>query len=99
MFLDINWKKFNPLDVIRGCAEAYLRDFNTKPEEVKQVVTYRMKLCEGCALNKNGWCDTQNTIPHVETGIPTKGCGCNLKCKTALLKSSCPAAVWKAVEL
>lgn len=99
MFLDINWKNFSLLDVLKGCSQAYLVDLDSKPRVVQDVVKYRLSVCESCPLNENGWCNTKKEIQNIETGQMVKGCGCNLKCKTALLSQSCPASKWKAVKL
>lgn len=99
MFRGIDFKNFKVLDVIQGCAEAYLEDIDSKPEAVKNVIKYRLTLCNGCELNEDGWCNTDKTIVDLKTGKPVKGCGCNLKCKTALLRSHCPAHKWDSVKL
>lgn len=99
MFLGIDFKNFNLLDVIKGCSEAYLVDFESKPNAVKNVIKYRMTICNGCPLNENGWCNTEKTIKDLKSGKDVKGCGCNLKCKTALLSSNCPAHKWDKVSI
>lgn len=99
--LHLDWKNFNLFEVIGGCADYYLIDFQDerKKEQVERVSKYRLKICDTCHMNENQWCNNTGTklIQHVQTKQMVKGCGCNLNCKTALLSSSCPAAKWKPV--
>ena len=97
----LNWSTFSLADFIKGCSSSYLADFynNSKHEKVKKVAVYRLKICDTCHMNDKGYCQNNGTkkIKNVDTGEEVIGCGCNLKCKTALLSSNCPAALWKAV--
>lgn len=101
---NLKWKDINFADVIEGCSNAYLLDYLNVSEEkklkVRKVSIYRLKICADCHMNNNGSCDNSGsrTIKDEDTGAMVIGCGCNLKCKTALLGVSCPANRWKAVE-
>ena len=68
MFLNIDWKNFNPFDVIKGCAKAYLVDIEDKPIVVQQVIKYRLSVCNTCPLNEDNWCNPNKTTRDVITG-------------------------------
>ena len=94
----IDWKTFNILDVITGCGEGYLADYLDRGEKYKEVVKYRLKICAGCPIYNDGSCDPNQTLRHVSTGLLVPGCGCNIRCKTALKSSSCPAGKWMNID-
>jgi len=96
--LGINWREFNPFDVIKGCGEAYLADYFERGEDYKNVIKYRLKLCYSCELLTGTTCDPTKTIKHVTTGEDVKGCSCNVHCKGALKNYNCPAGKWLAVK-
>lgn len=98
---NLNWRQVNILDVMQGCMNHFLIDLQSeeKKELVTKVSVYRMKLCAGCHMNSNNWCNNSGDVQimHTETGQMVNGCGCQLHCKTALLSEQCPAAIWKSV--
>lgn len=96
--LNINWREFSIRDVLQGCAESFLSDYLDRGEAYKEVVKYRLKMCRDCPIYNNGSCDASQTIKNVRTGKDVQGCGCNIKCKTALKSMSCPAEKWLAIN-
>lgn len=96
----LNWSSFNPFDVLKGCANAFLVDFQNESTKkiVEEIVKYRLPICNNCHMNDNNFCQNNGTktINHVITGKAVKGCGCNLTCGTALLSKNCPAGKWNA---
>lgn len=98
---NLKLSQLNMVDVITGCTQAFLVDWDSPliQERVKLVAAGRLKICANCHMNVGGSCDNsgKRLIQNVETGAMTKGCGCMVKCKTVLLKESCPALKWKAV--
>ena len=99
--IHLDWNNFKFKDFIEGCSMVYLQDFydSSKREKVEKVAKYRIRICDTCHMNDNGFCQNNGTktIKNVETGAEVLGCGCSLKCKTALLSANCPAFLWKAV--
>jgi hypothetical protein len=98
-FKNIKWKDFKFFDVVKGCASSWLIDIKGAPEFVAKTSKYRLSICEDCHMNVNWWCDNsgERFIEDEETKEMVIGCGCNLKCKTALLSQECPARKWRAV--
>lgn len=97
---NLKWSEINILDILNGCANHFLVDFYNPNlrEKIKKVAIYRLKFCAVCEINNNGTCDITKTIKNVETEEMVNGCGCNIKCKTALLEMFCPASKWKAIK-
>lgn len=95
---NINWKEVRVLDIIKGCGEGYLSDFLNREQDHKTVIKYRIEMCKKCSLNNEGYCDSSKKGTHVKTGLEKSGCGCNLRCKTALKSSTCPLGKWLAVK-
>jgi hypothetical protein len=91
----LNWRKVN----VFGCVESYLTDYRNDESRIKKVSTYRLKICANCHMNNNGTCDNSGNrkIVNIDTAQEVVGCGCNIKCKSCLLSSNCPAGLWKSI--
>lgn len=94
----INWRKVNVVDVLEGCSEAFLGDWLGRGQEMDEVIKYRLKQCADCPVYNNGGCDPNRQRKHVSTGKIVYGCGCNIRCKSALKSQECPAGLWYAVS-
>lgn len=91
---DLNWRDFSVLDVVEGCASyaSIALDVESKTTNT-ELYRSRMDICHVCQINVGGVCSMQRKIQHVN-GQWVTGCGCNLKCKCALGRASCPAGKW-----
>ena len=81
-------------EIIEGWANNMKDKFHMLNPEVKSLAVLRMNLCNICNMRVNNWCSPLRTGTHIETGLPTKGCGCNLSAKTMSKKSKCPLGKW-----
>lgn len=100
---NINWREFNILDVVHGCASNWLTDVHAlskigKLDTITKVAKYRLSICVDCEIFNDGICDIDRIGTNVETGEEVNGCGCVLKCKTALLDQVCPLYKWRAYK-
>ena len=102
---NLDWKSFNIMDVVNGCSDAYLGDWNVfntpeRREFLKRVSIGRLKHCSKCHMNVDGWCDNTGKvkIKNVDTKEMVKGCGCNIRCKSVTLSNQCPAGLWKSIQ-
>lgn len=96
--LNIKWRTVNPLDIIKGCAEVYIHNYENLTLDQIAIVKYRIKQCSVCPIYIDGTCDSSKQIAHVSTGQLVNGCGCNILCKTALMNKECPKGAWLSAE-
>lgn len=96
-FKALNWKEIKPLDILKGCSEAYFSDIYNRGEVYDTVVKYRLKICSNCPLFTGSICDPTKKELDVN-GKEVSGCGCNITCKTALKDSECPRKLWRGVK-
>lgn len=96
-FLDLNWRGAKIEEVVEGCAGyvSIMAGVQTNPE-ILEIHQKRLEICHGCNVNVDGACSNLRHTIHAETGLPVLGCGCLIKCKSARMKSECPAQKWKA---
>lgn len=58
-------------------------------------VTPRFRQCSSCSLFTGVICNPEKEVPHIETGVMTKGCGCIIQAKIRSKNSQCPLGKWK----
>lgn len=95
-FSDLNWRGAKLEEVIEGCASyaSIMAGLQQNPEVVG-VHQKRLEICHACPINVDGVCSQQRHVQHAQTGDWVLGCGCLVKCKSARMKSECPAQKWR----
>lgn len=98
-----DWENLNLFDVLNGCSEAVLNIIkgSENPSATQEIANYRMGICRQCPLGEvdgiTCFRSDDYTVPHMQTGESTMGCGCFLACKTPLKNTSCPVGKWNVV--
>jgi predicted PP-loop superfamily ATPase len=96
-------KHFTLLNFLTGCTENLLSYANLNSKVSKELLNYRMPICEKCPLGKvnqtNCFKSSKMKIKHEITGEMVEGCGCLFRCKGSVPDEFCPAGKWLAVEV
>jgi len=85
-------------EIFDGWANVAKERFNTLDPAIKLEAEQRLEHCDRCYMRTNNKCDTSKVGVHLETGIKTKGCGCNLSAKSLSPCSKCPLGIWNKMK-
>lgn len=69
------------------------------------IFNYRKKICDGCKLKTNNYCDSKKWIHPTSLDLKYeekegyfRGCGCRLSAKQRAYNAKCPAGFWGGEE-
>lgn len=80
--------------IITGWANVIKDRFNILDPEVKVLSETRLLACNECHMRTGNKCDPNKIGRHEQTGLDTRGCGCNISAKTLSPQSICPLGKW-----
>lgn len=85
--------------IFDGWANVIKNKFDALDPAIKLEAEQRIKFCDSCYMRTNNTCDPKKIGLHLETNIPTKGCGCNIAAKTLSPCAKCPLAKWDKMSI
>lgn len=86
--------ELNIKHIIEGWANVVKDRFDLLSEDVKEMASKRILICDECEIRSGGACSTSNVGRHIKTNELKRGCGCFIAAKATVINSECPLGKW-----
>ena len=85
--------------IFEGWANVVKERFDALDPAIQEEAKLRLESCNNCYMRANNKCDPKKVGENLDTGILTKGCGCNLSAKVLSPCTKCPLAKWSKMKI
>jgi len=80
--------------IIEGWANVVKDRFDLLNDDIKEMASNRILICDECEIRSGGACSTSKVGQHTVTGELKRGCGCFIAAKATIPDSECPLGKW-----